>query len=656
MNSPLLDSRAMRTALLALTVAALLIGCGDSAREEPAPPPWQRIDLFIERPQVEIAGPRRGRAFERRLEPLGPRDDGADVAEARRGRRAGSQVRTVAQQGGTRLAWSLRLPEDGYLSFVPLGSPDGACRCTYRTGVRDADGLLQELYQTEVGTDPAAAPATVELDLTPFGDTNVEIIFQVDPRPGTDLTSGPTPWALWGSPAIYGRREPEPATDEQPPSGGKTSEPAPARHRPDIVLLGFDTLRADALGPRGFRTTLSPALDHLAAKSDVWTRAFSAFNVTNPSFASILTGLWGKNHGVYDLVTPLPEEHTTLAEALSAAGYRTLAIIAARHLGPRPSGLGQGFDEVVVSDQTFAAELVVDMAIDYLDEHLPADRPVFVWLHLFDPHTPHTPPKPYALGLRPAEPFGLKPTGGWLPFRPLGARSFTERFLGGQRDLYDGEVAYLDRQVDRLVGFLEAGGHLPDTLLAAVADHGENLGDHGIDFRHAGLWDSTTHVPMMIRWPERQVPLDPAGRPHRGRHFDGLAQSIDLYPTLLAAAGLSADEIPPSDGRNLRDPHDEGRRAVFAEHAHGQGEMVRTADFKLILSRDNPMVPDPVMLYDLRQDPGETENLAGTGHPQEEPLRELLERWHGARRPAPKAAPAEMSEEDLERLRALGYL
>src|SRR5262249_41502659 len=146
-----------------------------------------------------------------------------------------------------------------------------------------------------------------------------------------------------------------------------------------------------------------------------------------------------------------------------------------------------------------------DMTIDWLAGHAGRGKPFFAWVHLFDPHTPHTPPEPYALGFRPSEATGLTPPRLWVPFRAPGPRPFTEPVLGADRALYYGEVAYVDRQVGRLLGWLRSRDLLDDTLAAVVADHGESLGEHGIRFRHVGLHDTTTHVPMMIRWPGREA-------------------------------------------------------------------------------------------------------------------------------------------------------
>ncbi|HJX29817.1 MAG TPA: sulfatase/phosphatase domain-containing protein, partial [Thermoanaerobaculia bacterium] len=137
----------------------------------------------------------------------------------------------------------------------------------------------------------------------------------------------------------------------------------------------------------------------------------------------------------------------------------------------------------------------------------------------------------------------------------------------------------------------------------------------------------------------------------------GLVQTIDLFPTLLEAAGL---QVPQQDGTDLRELTGEGkrgRRAVFSEHAGRLGLMVRTPEHKYILSQGNArFFPDGASLYDLKADPEETRNLAGQGHLAETQLSDLLRRWLADRRNAPQAKPRAQSDEERARLKALGYL
>ncbi len=640
--------------VLPVALAALAVACGPRPSLE-SPRGWTRTDLTDlarAKPAVELDAFGAAPPFAARIGYLGSEEprDMSKVPESQLAafpfRRPG-EVRTLEQAAGTRLAWAVDLGEDPYVSFIPLGWSGTECRCRYRFGLRDARGQLHELYRAAASELARSAPGTVEIDLADYAESRVDLLLEIDalPRPDGPPVTGAPPVASWGSPALYDRR----------PIAWRPPTDAP----PNVLLVGIDTLRADQVGPwrpaDAFSPSLTPAIDRLAARSDVWTHAYSTFNSTNPSFTSIFTGLYGKNHGVYDLHTPLPAERTTLAELFSGAGYETLAVISASHLGDHNSGLGQGFGRTELTDHTFAGELPVDDAMDWLARRAErADRsaaaagppPFFVWLHLFDPHTPHTPPEPYSLGFRPFAASGLSPVGSWIPFRRPGERQFSEPVLGGERDLYSGEVAYVDRQVDRLLGFLESRGLLEHTIVALVADHGENLGDHGIDFRHVGLWETTTHVPLLVHWPGQE----------EGRRLDGLVQTIDLFPSLLAGAGL---EVPAQDGTDLHQlTYDgrQGRRAVFAEAADGRGAMVRTATHRYFRSRGDASIPDGVYLYDLTQDPNELHDLAGRGLPVERELASLLDRWLADRRPGPRPESRSLGDEERQRLRALGYL
>src|SRR6185295_19365593 len=491
--------------------------------------------------------------------------------------RTAGQVKAQEQRASSRVRWTIQPDRDAYFSFVPLGTTNG-CACTYLVGIREAPDKLDKLYRVDAEPVGPIAQAAVEVDLSAYAGRRVDLLLQIEGS-AAHAPGQPVPSVLWGSPAVYGRK-----------ALAATRRSGTAH--PNILLIGFDTLRADELGAWGRSPSLTPSLDRLAEQSDVWLDAFSTFNVTNPSFASILTGLYGKNHGVYDLQTPLPGSHVTLAELLTGAGYETLALISASHLGDHNSGLGQGFAEVSTATEHYAAEMPIDMTMDWLAARAGKPRPFFVWLHLFDPHTPHTPPQPYALGFRPAAAAGLSPVRLWIPFRQPEPRGFTEPVLGADRDLYDGVVAY----------------------------HGENLGDHGIRFRHLGLFDTTTHVPLMVRWP---------GGEREGRRIGGLVQTLDLFPTLLAAAGVKAPQQDGTDLRELTGEGHEGRRAVFSEHAGRLGISVRTQEYRYGLNQGNDrrFLPDGPYLYDLEADPGEVQNLAGRGLPVEKELNGLLLRW-----------------------------
>lgn len=599
---------------------------------------WTPVDIGTTKPDIEVYpfGDTSMHVYQQRTVPLG----GAEVRDLSKvppdqlktyPQQGGGQIHAIEQLAGSRFKWHVEIGDNAYFSYVPLGA-EKPCPCTYRVGLRK-DGKLQELSRLAVQPMARFAPAAVVVDLTPFAGQDIDLLLQIDGP--TDLKPGmPVPSALWGSPMLY----------------QKKTVAASLPSHPNILLIGVDTLRADAVGVyRARRPSLTPSIDRLAAHSDVYLAAWSTANSTNPSFASIHSGLYVKNTGVYDLHTPLPADRPTLAAELGRAGYDTMAVISAHHLGDHNSGLGRGFATVTTAPEHFAGELPVDLTMDWLAERAEGagERPFFVWLHLYDAHTPHVPPQPYADGLLPAEPAGLAPVGAWTAFRPRGPRAYTEPVLAGSKDLYDGEVAYLDHQVGRLLGFLESRGMLDDSVVAVVADHGENEGEHNLLFRHLGLWDTTTHVPLVVRWP---------GREPAGRRLAGMVQTIDLFPALLKTAGVAP---PPCDGRDLREltaAGRSGRPEVFAEHANRAGAMVRTAAYQYIVSKGNERVmPDGPYLYDLRSDPAEVTNLAGRGLPAERQLAQDLARWQSERRPGAASTSQSVTPEDAARLRSLGY-
>ncbi|MFQ5791363.1 MAG: sulfatase, partial [Acidobacteriota bacterium] len=267
----------------------------------------------------------------------------------------------------------------------------------------------------------------------------------------------------------------------------------------NVLLITIDTLRADRVGCYGYAAPTTPHIDSMAEEGVVFEKAIAQAPVTLPSHASLLTGTYPPTHGVRDNVTyQLSEASLTLAEVLEKQGYETAAFIGAFPLHRR-FGLGQGFshyDDRVGSQREAAAgffaerraEAVVDAALEGLGRV--KSRPFFYWVHLFDPHVPYDPPSPVR-----------------------------ERF----RDSYDGEVAYVDSQVGRLLQGLERARLSDETLIVLTSDHGESLGDHGERTHGFFIYDTTMHVPLILRHPS-------LGRPRR---VDGQVRSVDIMPTVL---------------------------------------------------------------------------------------------------------------------------
>jgi arylsulfatase A-like enzyme len=239
----------------------------------------------------------------------------------------------------------------------------------------------------------------------------------------------------------------------------------------NMLLVTLDTTRADHVGCYGYAGAETPALDALARDGVVFEQCITPTAFTLPSHSSIMTGMYPPFHGVrVNGGAALADVHSTLAERLAAGGYRCGAFVGAFVLDGR-WGLGQGFDHYddefeIGPDQRLdlvsvqrPADQVVDAAVDWLATE--SDHPFFTWVHLYDPHTPYEPPEPY--------------------------RSRFEH--GGLRTLYDGEIAFADSQVGRLLDWMDTRGLAGDTIVVVVGDHGEGLGSHGESYHGYYIYD-----------------------------------------------------------------------------------------------------------------------------------------------------------------------
>lgn len=528
------------------------------------------------------------------------------------------QVFTLKQEVPSRAVYELRLGSSPFFSYVPLSVPARGFCPRYTVKVRDGK---QEKKVGKVVSRFARHPAPGEvcIDLKPWENRTIQLILE---STGASNEEDPR-FLLWGSPVV----------------AYKKTFPRVKQEKPNVIFIGIDTLRADALGVYGHQPSLTPNLDAFAKESDVWEWTFSAFNTTNPSFCSMMTGLYGKHHGVYDLLTPLPDTFSTLAEILKNADYHTGAIVSARHLA-RNAGLKQGFQDYYGTTEHYSTEMAVQTAMDWMQE---AHSPFFLWLHIFDPHVPHTPPDPFFSGLMPRETVGLRPPTRWISHRLPGHTTYqVPRHLGSREHYYD-EVAYLDYHLGKLFTFLKSRELLSNSYVVIVADHGENLGEYGIICRHIGLWDTTTRVPLMIRSPKQQ-----AG----GRKYHNLVQTIDIFPTLLRFLEIP---IPSQDGRDLYPSRlQEERQWVFAEHANKQGAMLRSLKWSYMEIEQKGI--SGTYFYDLRQDPQQRMNLFGKKPEETSRLKNLLSIWRKPSREVESPVPGAISDEDRRQLKAIGYL
>jgi arylsulfatase A-like enzyme/tetratricopeptide (TPR) repeat protein len=394
----------------------------------------------------------------------------------------------------------------------------------------------------------------------------------------------------------------------------------------NVLLVTVDTLRPDRLAPYGNTQVDTPAVARLAREGVRFTASYTAVPLTLPSHTSILTGLQPFTHGVRDNGGfYLDPSRPTLATILKANGFQTAAFVSAFVLDSR-WGLNNGFDSYFDNFTVTTADLAAMARVQrtggetwaeaqrWLDEH--GKEKFFLWLHLFDPHAPYTPPEPYRT--RYAD-------------RP-----------------YDGEVAYADSIVGRAIAYLQSHQILDRTLLVFASDHGEGLGEHDEDEHGLLAYDSTLRVPLIVRLPNRT---------RAGAVIDRPSSLVDVTPTILGLLGIS----PPQklDGVNLA-AIVTGTGEVSAETVYSEtyfprvhfnwSELVAVRGDRYKLIRGS--WPE---LYDFRADPGETREVSRDHASAAAALDRTLKQMTAADAKAPPTARG-LDPDAARRLGALGYV
>ena len=436
-----------------------------------------------------------------------------------------------------------------------------------------------------------------------------------------------------------------------------SSCPGKAAHHPNLLFVAVDTLRADRLGCQGNARGLTPQLDALARGGVRFAEARSHAPWTLPSFATIFSGELPPQHGAggyADHYSGLRSEIRTWPECFRDAGYETAAIVNVDFLA-REFGLTQGFERLDArfrEDNTGGrdARATTDAALAVLRER--RDAPLLLFVHYFDPHAEYRPPAPWR------ERFADPRDAASDAFR-FGSREQIVAWRTGSgapdadgvsraEKLYDGEVAYVDAQIGRLLEGLRAAGLEHDTLVVLTADHGEEFLDHGgVEHGHS-LHEELLHVPLVCSWPgtlEPRVEARPVGQV-------GLARTLCRLCAVEPAAGFSEADLFVEA---------QGEAALEAGFSYGNfwgaPWSALRADGWCWISQPLKNAPDNILLYDLGQDPREAHDVRAQ-HPDLEQRfaarvaalrrRARDEGW----RPGP---PAQLSEDTLRHIRETGY-
>jgi arylsulfatase A-like enzyme/Tfp pilus assembly protein PilF len=417
-------------------------------------------------------------------------------------------------------------------------------------------------------------------------------------------------------------------------AGCHTQAPAPKssgeipRLRPlNVVVVTVDTLRPDHLHSYGYQNIETPGLDALAQRGVLFENAVAQTPLTPPSHASIFTG---QNPDVHKVRNTggfvLQSSSHPLARILKEQGWDTAAFIGSAVL-KKVFGFNNGFavydDEMprpgkrheFREDPERKASVVVDRAIDWLDKR-PADKPFFLWVHVYDPHIPYKPPA-----------------------------EFAQKYKGRP---YDGEIAYTDQQLGRLFEAVARKSPSERTIIAVLSDHGESLGEHGEYTHGIFIYDSTLRVAFLMAGPG--IPA--------GVRVKQQARTIDFLPTLLELMGSRAPSyvqgvslVPALSGRTVASD------VSYAETLYPKMNMnwselraIRTSRWKYIRA------PRPE-LYDLTSDPGETNNLIQQHAADAQKLEAQLKQVISAEgKGAEKVNTAMLDNRVMDQLHSLGYL
>jgi arylsulfatase A-like enzyme len=406
-----------------------------------------------------------------------------------------------------------------------------------------------------------------------------------------------------------------------------------SRDRPDVVLISVDTLRTDHLGAYGDAAARTPVFDRLARQGRLFRQATTPFPRTTPALGSLLTGLWPRHHGSLEVGQPMRKAVPTLAMTLRAHGWATLGV-SANLLAGRRQRLDRGFERFTDARhlRNQDAAHVTRRALA-LVRKISRRRPVMLWAHYVDPHYTYAPPAaPRAESecdrLQRAVSAKELPRG--IVDSNWDGRS--ERALASCLALYDGEIAYVDREVGKLLEGLRRAGRLERALVIFTSDHGENFGEAGLFYEHGpSVNDASLRVPLLFMG-EGVVPGED----------QGVARLEDVPPTVLEWLGLDPPEGDVLDGVSLADrlrgapPSGAADAVAFAE----SGRAFHLRDFRRPLSGPGPdrcangerlsfcrFGDGREGLFDPRADPA-LEHDIGAAHPADRRrLRDDLERW-----------------------------
>jgi len=498
---------------------------------------------------------------------------------------------------------------------------------------------------------------------------------------------------FWGSPVVRHNGSRPAVTKVADGGAGKTAPQG-------VILIVADTLRPDHLSMYGYGRDTAPFLKRLASEGALFKDAVSQATWTKVSTPAIMTSLYPTAHGVRDFTDKLPAAANTLAETFRSAGYATVSYSSVLFTG-KFTNLHQGFEELHEStsvadpESSKTAREYVDRLTRWIEAH--KNVPFFAFLHVFDPHDPYEPYPPYnglwadlkkkeehLEHLKKVREFIQDPLmkNFGMPNREelIKAGLDPEAYVNYDKDWYDGSIRALDAEMARLHERLRTLGLSDKTLLVFTSDHGEEFLEHGKMFHGQSAYSELGQVPLFFHLP---------GVVPSGAVVDQTVESIDIMPTVLALAGLNPPGklmghslVPLMSGRRQASPVTSNRSTVVHANAasapkpaiteklptrqaggpppRGTGSVALIWNgWKLIHNYERSAGVPEYELYKRADDPLDQHNLAEAHPEQVKLLRPMIDAWRQRAKAArlPEGdAPENLSKEELQRLRALGYV
>jgi arylsulfatase len=553
----------------------------------------------------------------------------------------------LRQHGQSALRFSLILPREARLLFRVAPAPGADAPLRARVSVEPEGGAVHDLWSAEVR--PGAAPGNeVALRLHRGEGVPLRVAFHVD---------GPENSAVdWIAPRLLGtgpssRFSPTPYTPEEE---GRAEALRARLSGLSVLVVVLDAASALHVGAYGYPRMTTPEIDSLARGGVLFERAYTPAPFTVAAISSLWTSQYPEQHHYGERHNAaLPRERLRLAEVLAARGVWTAAFVANPSAGPA-FGLDRGFSEFHALYRTGAIPRAEGFrpALSSFFERVKGAGPFFAYVHYLEPHFPYDPPHPFDLAFGPDAPLprSRRRDDAWLRRLNAGVERLGPEERAHLVRLYDGSLAYVDREVGWIRRTLEEHGLLERTVLMVTADHGEAFGERGFMTHGPLLDEASVRVPLVVRFPRGRVPAS--------LRVPGLVDLLDVAPTVADVFGIHRSEgaLRSFEGRSLL-PLLAGAPAkpavlsrTMQEHptfalVHGQ--------WKLILS----MKSGASQLFDLAADPAEQTDLSDRFPVRAEAMRQGAARWLRDMHREPAARTEErMSLEDLKLLRALGYV